>query len=164
VLLECRGCHTLALQPLSLVEVEFLEIAGLVSNPCAHCDALTLWGYPQRAFEVESKAYQAAAAAAGHTHPLPPERRKSPRKPSQLPAWVRDYYCEADIILTENISQEGFCFISAKKYLVSQGILVICPFNAENQKPEVRARIVRAELPGGLDRHLYGVRYVQPAG
>ncbi len=75
-----------------------------------------------------------------------------------MPVRIRDYYGEVEVAQTENISQEGFCFSSSRNYLVGQGIVVICPFDAENEKPEVRARIVRTERPD-RDRYLYGVRY-----
>jgi len=158
VLLSCRNCHSLSLQSLSLVEVEVLETAGLLTKPCVHCGDSTPWGYSQRGFEVESKAYQAAVrAATSGVPPLTIDRRKSDRKPAQLPVRIRDYYGEIEIAQTENISQDGFCFTSPRKYLVGQGIVVICPFDPANEKPEVRARIVRTEL--GADRvpHIYGV-------
>ena len=162
VLLSCRQCQSLSLQSLSLVEVEVLETAGLLTKPCVHCGQSTPWGYPQRAFEVETKTYQAAVSeATGGFPPLAAERRKSFRKPAQLPVRVRDYYGEMEIAQTENISQEGFCFSSPRKYLVGQGIVVICPFDAANEKPEVRARIVRTEAGSDRGRYVYGVRYEQ---
>ena len=158
-LLECRACQTLALQPLSLVEVEVLETAGLLSNPCPHCEATTPWGYPQRTFEAESKTYQAATAADGETAPLDADRRNAPRKPAQLPARLRNYYGEAEIVQTENNSPEGLCFVSNREYLIGQAILVVCPFQAGNEKPELRARIVREGLAGSPAQRLYGARY-----
>lgn len=162
VLVECRQCHTLALEPLSLVEVEVLETAGLFSKLCSQCQVSTPWGYPLRVFEVDSKSYPMAAADTGTTPPLPENRRRTVRKPLQLPARLRNYYGESEIIQTENLSQEGFCFSSARKYLVGQGILVICPFSGDNERPEVRARIVREERLGDGDRHFYGVRLDPP--
>jgi hypothetical protein len=152
----------LALQSLSLVEVEVLETAGLLTKPCVRCVDSTPWGYPQRAFEVETKTYQAAVSeATGGFPPLAAERRKSFRKAAQLPVRVRDYYGEMEIAQTENISQEGFCFSSHRIYHVGQGIVVICPFDAANEKPEVRARIVRAEVGSDRGQYIYGVRYEQ---
>jgi hypothetical protein len=160
ILLACRICQSLSLQSLSLVEVEVLETAGLLTKPCLRCGDSTPWGYSQRAFEVETRAYQAAVKEATGGFPtLAAERRKSQRKPAQLPVRVRDYYGEVDLAQTENISQEGFCFSSPRKYLVGQGIVVICPFDPAAEKPEVRARVVRMEPGPGVEKHLYGVRY-----
>ena len=66
-----------------------------------------------------------------------------------------------EVAQTENISQEGFCFSSRRTYHVGQGVVVICPFDAANEKPEVRARIVRVEAGSDRDQYLYGVRYDQ---
>jgi len=162
ILLSCRQCHALSLQSLSLVEVEVLETAGLLTKPCVHCGQSTTWGYPQRAFELETQTYQAAVSeATGEFPTLAAERRRSYRKPAQMPVRVRDYFGEMEITQTENISQEGFCFSSSRKYLVGQGIVVICPFDAANEKPEVRARIVRMEQGSGRGHYIYGVRYEQ---
>jgi hypothetical protein len=160
VLLSCRNCHALALQSLSLVEVEVLETAGLLTKPCLHCGNSTPWGYPQRAFEVETQTYQAALnEATSGLHTLDEERRRTSRKSAQVPVRVRDYYGQKEIAQTENISPEGFCFSSRQTYHLGQGIVVICPFDAKNEKPEVRARIVRTGSGAGPDWRVYGVRY-----
>lgn len=160
ILLACRNCQSLSLHSLSLVEVEVLETAGLLTKPCLRCADSTPWGYSQRAFEVETKAYQAAVSeATGGLPTLGAERRRSLRKPAQLPVRIRDYFGEMEVAQTENISQEGFCFTSSRKYLIGQGIVAICPFEAGNEKPEVRARIVRTERGSDRERHEYGVRY-----
>lgn len=160
VLLSCRRCNSMALQSLSLVEVEVLETAGLLTKPCVHCGDSTPWGYSQRAFTVETITYQnAVSEATGGFPTLASERRKSVRKPAQLPVRVRDYYGETEVAKTENISQEGFCFSSRRTYHVGQGIVVICPFDADSEKPEVRARIVRTERGSAQGWYFYGVRY-----
>lgn len=162
ILLSCRNCQCLSLQSLSLVEVEVLDTAGLLTKPCMRCGESTSWGYPKRAFEVETITYQAAVReATGQFPTLASERRKSARKPAQLPVRVRDYYGEMEVAQTENVSQEGFCFSSPRKYHVGQGIVAICPYDADNEKPEVRARIVRTEPGSDRDHYLYGVRYEQ---
>jgi len=144
------------------VEVEVLETAGLLTKPCVHCGESTSWGYPKRSFEVETITYQSAVKeATGQFPTLAAERRKSMRKPAQLPVRVRDYYGEVEVAKTENISQEGFCFSSRRTYHVGQGVVVICPFDAGIEKPEVRARIVRVEAGSDRDQYLYGVRYDQ---
>jgi hypothetical protein len=162
VLLACQHCQSLSLQSLSLVEVEVLETAGLLTKPCVHCGVSTPWGYSKRAFQVETRTYQAAVMeATGQFLTLAEERRRSLRKPAQLPIRVRDYYGEVEIAKTENVSQEGLCFSSSRKYLVGQGIVVICPFDAASERPEVRARIVRMETGSDRDHYIYGVKYVR---
>jgi hypothetical protein len=162
ILLACRKCEKLSLQSLSLVEVEVLETAGLLTKPCVHCGESTPWGYPLRSLEVETEAGQGEVSKATEgLHPSEAERRRAYRKAAQLPVRVRDYFGDVDYTQTENLSQEGFCFSSTRKYLVGQGIVVICPYDSTKEKAEVRARIVRVE--GGSERELYfyGVHYEQ---
>ncbi len=160
VLLSCRSCQSVSLQSLSLVEVEVLETAGLLTIPCVLCGQSTPWGYQRRPFDVENQTYQAAVVVEPRSFPtLTEERRKSYRKPAQLPIRIRNYYGEIEITQTENISREGLCFMSPRRYLVGQGIVVICPFDVANAKPEVRARIVRSEPASLQGIYIYGVRF-----
>ena len=160
ILLECRHCLALTLQSLSLVEVEVLETAGLLTKPCAHCGKNTPWGYPLRSFENGASQDQAAGnEPADDDSPVSMDRRKMYRKQAQLPVRVRDYFGEIELARTENISHDGFCFSSFREYHVGQGIVVICPFDAASEKPEARARVVRIESGSGPERHVYGVRY-----
>jgi len=158
-LLECRRCNMLALQPLSLIEIEVLETAGLLSSPCTRCGTATPWGYPERAFEEESKVFEAVSAATGQATPLEADRRNAPRQAAQIPARLRNYYGETEFVQTENNSPAGFCFVSDREHLLGQGILVICPYEAENRKPESSAHIVRDGPAGGPTQCLYGARY-----
>jgi hypothetical protein len=162
ILLACRQCQRLSLQSLSLVEVEVLETAGLLTKPCVHCGEPTPWGYPLRSFEMETETDQGTVSdATEDSLSSEVERRKVYRKAAQLPVRVRDYFGDVDYTQTENLTQDGFCFSSTRKYLVGQGIVVICPYDSTKEKPEVRARIVRVE--GGSERELYfyGVHYEQ---
>jgi hypothetical protein len=160
VLLSCRTCQSVALQSLSLMELEVLETAGLLTKPCAHCGESTAWGYSKRAFDLETMTFQAGVSEATGGFPiLTEERRKSQRKPARLPVRVRDYYGELEVAQTENFSQEGFCFSGRRQYLVGQSVVVICPFDEANERMEVRGRIVRIGAGSDQDRFVYAVRY-----
>ena len=162
LLMSCRQCRSMSLQSLSLVEVEVLDTAGLLTKVCVRCAASTHWGYPERSFAVESKSYQAAVEAAlNGGEPLTGERRKSHRRQAQLPVRVRDYYGEVEISKTENISQDGLCFSSPRTYFMGQSLVVVCPYDPAAEKPEVRARVVRVESSGDRDHYLYGIQYEQ---
>jgi len=158
-LLECRRCNLLAVQPLTLVEVEVLETAGLLSNPCSNCTMATPWGYPERAFEEDSKIFQAVAITESEPGVLDAERRNAPRQAAQLPARLRNYYGETEFVQTENNSPEGFCFVSDREYLIGQGILVTCPYEAAVPRAELSAHIVREGPMGGAAQCLYGARF-----
>lgn len=145
-LLECRKCHGITLVPLSLVDVEVLDTAGIVLKPCEACGTATSQGYPEEKFKKDVQALQARASDAE----LPPgDRRLSARTAIQVPARIRDYYGGTDRAQTENTSQEGFCFTSEKNYHLGQGVMVLCPDSPTGVKMESRARIVRAEPSAG---------------
>lgn len=163
-LVECRKCRAAGLLPLSLVEVEVLETAGILSRHCARCGAATSWGYPEKRFELESAVLQTALAGVTEAIPLTDDRRVYPRNPAQVPARVRDFYGGVELIQTENLSREGFCFISEKNYDVGQGLLVVCPFSPSSENRELRARVIRKHPGGSPDRWLYGVCYVRQVG
>jgi hypothetical protein len=159
-LLECRKCHGVTLTPLSLVDVEVLDTAGIVSRPCEACGTPTSQGYPEENFKKDFQALQARVPQAE----LPAaDQRRSLRTAVQLPARIRDYYGGTDHAQTENLSKEGFCFTSEKKYHVGQRVMILCPESPTGEKMESRARIVRAEPLAGTSRGLYAVRYEAPA-
>jgi hypothetical protein len=160
ILLECRTCHTLTLQSLSLVEVEVLDTAGLLTKLCAPCRKSALWGYPPENYLAGSHSGPIAVdAVAGDGSPWVINRRKRYRKHAQLPVQVRDYFGEIELAQTENISSDGLCFSTRREYHVGQGIVVTCPFDATVQKPETLARIVRIGPESRPKRYIYGVRY-----
>ena len=160
VLLECRRCQASSLLSLSLVEVEVLETAGLLTKTCEDCRLPTPWGYPLRTFVLEGLSDQVTQTASPSNTESMTDRRGKYRRQAQLPLRVRDYYGDIEFSRTENISYGGFCFYGLRTYQVGQGIVVICPFDVANERPEVRARIVRAEPAPGSERHIYGARYV----
>ena len=158
-LLECRRCRTFSLQPLTLTEVEVLETAGLISRLCTTCKVESLWGYPVKKFEMESRAYQAAAASTGGSVGPLTDRRCSSRSLAQVPARVRDYYGGSEVVQTENVSKDGFCFVAGRKYYVGQGLMITCPYPPSGEMSEVRVHIVREQPSGTPGRLIYGVRY-----
>ncbi len=158
VLLSCLRCRLLSLQSLSMVEVEILEKAGWLTKPCVRCRQSTAWGYPQRAFELEVKTYQAAVHSTDGGDPLlSTDRRRHGRKLVQLPVQIRDDDGETEVAQTENISPEGFCFVSPREYLAGQTVVVVFPFDGASNRSEIRARIVRTELGANGARCIYGV-------
>jgi PilZ domain-containing protein len=167
-LLECRTCHSVALAPLSLVEVDVLDTAGIISRECQGCGAATPWGYAEKqvamgappgeiAMIEEATAHAEASAQAQAAA----DRRRHQRVCLQLPVLVRDYYGGVEVTKSENVSKGGFCFFSEKNYYVGQGLMAVCPYNSasSSQNIEVRARIVRRQQLEETQRKLYGVRY-----
>lgn len=166
-LLECRTCHTVALLPLSLVEVEVLDTAGIISRQCQSCATASPWGYAEKQLTMGAPPDEAAmleGAKAQVEATEGPDRRRNRRICLQLPVLVRDYYGGVEITRSENVSKGGFCFASDKNYFMGQGIMVTCPYNSASSNIEMQARIVRRHQIEGLQRKLYGVRYKPQEG
>ncbi len=152
-LLECRKCQTRAVVNLSLVEVDVLESAGILSWPCDTCEQVTPWGYAQKDPVTPAKA---GPETSGH-----PELyfRRHQRVSLQLPLRIRKYSGDIEITRCEDVSKGGLCFISSKHYYTGEAILVACPYNASGQNIEVEAQIVRQQEVAGTNRKIYGVKY-----
>lgn len=167
-LLECRRCHTTAFLPLSAVEYEVLESAGILSKACEKCgSSISPWGFAEKQVELnghpgEERLFREAQALVQSTSGNKDDR-KHRRVAFQLPLLIRDYYGQFEISRTENVSKTGFCFLSEKTYYVGQGISAACPYNPAGENIEVPARFVRAQQLAGTQSHIYGVRY-EPQG
>jgi hypothetical protein len=160
-LLECRKCKTAELMRLSLVEVEVLDTAGILSRRCRKCKGERSWGYPEQKLAMEAPPGEAEMMAEAQDHVLArgTEHRRHCRTLLQLPILVRSFEGDTDITKTENASASGFCFTSQKDYHLGQGLVVACPFSPTGRNIERRARIVRRLELKGLQRRVYGVRY-----
>ncbi len=167
-LLECRKCHTVALLPVSLVEVEVLDTAGIISKSCENCKNPTPWGYAEKQVAMGGPPAEAAmmaeAQAKADEVARGVNRRGHPRLCLQLPILIRDYYGGVEITKSENVSKGGFCFASEKDYFMGQGIVAVCPYSTSSENIEVRAKIVRRHEIKGMHRKLYGVRYESRGG
>jgi PilZ domain len=167
-LLECRRCHSTTFLPLSTVEYEVLESAGILSRACEKCGSSTSpWGFAEKHLELndhadEDRLFREAQALAQGTCGTKDDR-KHRRVAIQLPLLVRDFYGQFEISRTENVSKSGFCFLSEKTYYLGQGLSAACPYNADGENIEVPARLVRAQQLSGTQRNIYGVRY-EPHG
>jgi len=158
-LLECRKCHAVTLLPLSLVEVEVLETAGILTKHCEDCTTATPWGLLEKQFEMESAAFQAIFSSATERAALTADRRQSRRATIHVAARIRDYYGGSEVVQTENVSKEGLCFTTERKYNVGQALLVVCPYDPSGENLESRAHVVREQPLVGAYRMLYAVRY-----
>lgn len=167
-LLECRRCHSTAFLPLSAVEYEVLESAGILTKACEKCgSSISPWGFAEKQLALNDqpgeermfRETQALVQSANATK----DNRQHRRVAIQLPLLIRDFYGQFEISRTENVSKSGFCFLSEKTYYLGQGISAACPYNAEGENIEVPARFVRAQPLGGTNRNIYGVRY-EPQG
>jgi hypothetical protein len=165
VLLECRKCHTIALLPLTLSEVQAVRSMGWVGKTCLTCAGVSLWKYAEIGTTQNhpdktkrdtnhgpSSWVSAAVNSSGRNHR---------RVYVIMPMEVRDAQGNEEITRTENISKCGFCFASEKNYQPGEVIWAIFVNAADSmsQKTELPARIVREQAILGAQRKLYGATY-----
>lgn len=153
-LLQCRKCQTTALLNISLVEVDVLETAGILSWPCDSCQEVTPWGYAKKDPETLPSRESPAAEPPQDLH-----FRKHRRVSLQLPMRIRKYSGDVEIAKCEDISKGGLCFVSAKHYYTGEGVLVACPYNPSGQNIEVEAQIVRQEEIEDTNSKIYGIKF-----
>jgi hypothetical protein len=162
-LLECHMCKTTAFLPLSVVQWEVLETAGILSMPCEVCKAESPWGYAEKKMELDCPASEARmfaeVRAEMESGASQHDERSHRRVALQLPILIRDYYGGSEVLRSENLSKNGLCFLSERNYYVGQGIVVACPFDAAAENIEVPAHVVRTQQLSGTSRKIYGVRY-----
>jgi hypothetical protein len=162
-LLECKKCHTTALHPVSLVEVEVLDTSGIIIKPCEDCQNESSWGYVEMdpVFSIRSgdKMVAAGKIHSSSRAQKKPSRQRHRQDSQQVSVLVRDYYGSSEIARSESVSQAGFCFFSEKDYMVGQGILATCPYDSQSTRIETRARIVQCQENPETHRKVYVARY-----
>ena len=163
VLLECGICHSMALPPLTLAEVEALRAIGMVGAPCQNCVTVSPWKYaewrmpPHRAAELEgSPAHGWPGGINTATGPLVRGHR---RVYMQLPIGIRDGRGNVEMTRTENISKCGFCFVTERKYLRGEIVMGVFPLDSIAMKTELPVRIVREQAIEGSGRKFYGATF-----
>ena len=162
-LLECAKCHTAVVLPVSLVEVEVLDTAGIIIRSCGHCQTTSTWSYADKdpVFSIYSLDEMMPSEARGQSLSKGRSDKRQHRSVAlQVPVSIRDFYGSVEIAKSGNVSKGGFCFASEKEYLLGQGILVVCPYDPRSSNTETRARIVRRQEAQGTYRKVYAVKYV----
>jgi hypothetical protein len=165
VLLECGMCHTMALMPLTLLEIETIRTIGMVGLACQKCVAETPWKYAEvpalsaaaamrTGAEKQSNPAFVSGEAAGRDHR---------RVYMQMPLELRDSQNNLEVAQTENVSKCGFCFSSDKKYLRGEIVMAIFPLDSKSPGTELPARIVRERVIEGSNRKIYGATFQPPA-
>ncbi|MGH9358764.1 MAG: PilZ domain-containing protein, partial [Terriglobia bacterium] len=155
-LLACRQCGSTELARLSLVEVDVLETAGILSRYCSNCESSAPWGFAESELKHSKNEPPALPAAGGAPSA---ERRRHRRAVLQLPIRIRDYFGGIEIAKSENVSKGGVCFATEKNYHLGEGLMVACPYDEKSQNIEVTAHVVsRQEIPQS-HRKVYRVKY-----
>lgn len=172
VLLECGQCHEVALIPISMVDYDLLESAGVLVRKCSTCKSETEWAYSLNPTRVpEPPMAPVSVAPVSPPEISPPvqsavaftvpgaERRTSPRIPLRLPTRVRNSKDVTDLTKSENVSKGGLAFTSGFMFELGETLYLTCPYDPGGSDIEIRGRVVRRDSIAGTGRYLYGVEY-----
>lgn len=159
-LLECRKCRQVVLTRMSLVELDVLTSAGLLTKDCRACEQATSWGYVQKSIGIPVPATDGDASVNEVLEAPRPtvERRVSQRVSLRLPIRVRSYQGTEEFTKSENVSKGGVAFISDNRYELGEALQITCPYNPGGQNIELRAHVVRRS-GAPASRFIYGVQY-----
>ncbi len=160
-LLECKKCRTRAMFPVSLVEVEVLDTAGVIVKPCGRCLGESSWGYAEINLTSRSRSESKSPTNGNGQDTQTPHAKPAvlPCNSAPVTALIRDYCGFSEIVRSENVSSTGFSFTSGKDYAAGQGILATCPYDSRSATVESHARIVQRQEGPEVHRKVYVVRY-----
>lgn len=163
VLLECGMCHTVALMPLTFLEIATLRTIGMVGMYCSKCGAETPWRYaemrvpacrqpeqPWSSVEREARCLTSITESAGRVHR---------RVYMQMPLWIHAHYGDSDYVRIENISRIGFSFSSERKYLQGEIVRAAFPIASMSLHAKISLRIVREQPIEGSTIRFYGATF-----
>ncbi len=165
VKLECLVCHRRVWSELSAEQFRSFTTAWQLARSCGTCGKVTDWTFTETMLGADRRADFWGWLAATGVHFRPPaappqhERRQEPRAEVQLPLRVAAVGGDEETVASENISQSGLCFTSAREYLQGESLMITLK-PAGSVAPTVKRGIVARTSPAGPGRTSYGVRLV----
>lgn len=153
-LLECRMCHSLVLDYLTIGELEVLRTASVVAKSCPRiCKAVTPWKYAEISVAENGLAEDGwTSAVAGLS-----KQRRHRRVYLQLPVTLRNADGKDETARTENVSRAGFCFTSERDYPSDQEVMVFFSADTMSRKTGIPARVAWQQCFGRTNRKIYGM-------
>jgi PilZ domain len=168
MLLECSFCGSREVVYLNEFELGGFEKNRGTARHCKVCDVPTIWTQaPHEVAKVDPVKFaasvhsSAASAGASAAAPTDAERRHSLRLQTRLTACVRLTGSDDELAVCEEISAEGLCFRSKRRFEENTRIDIAVPYADATANIFVPARVVRVEptASAGLFRH--GVEFLR---
>jgi len=166
MLLECTYCRSREVVYLNEFELGGFEKNRGTARHCKVCDVPTIWTQaPHEVAKIDPVKFAASvhaesgsASAASLTDA---ERRHSLRLQTRLTACVRLAGSDDELAVCEEISAEGLCFRSKRRFEEQSRIDIAVPYADATANIFVPARVVRVEptASAGLFRH--GVEFLK---
>jgi hypothetical protein len=165
-LLECETCKTRELVYLDGIQYEVFYANSSLSLHCKQCAVWTIWKLAQHEDAVEPNARaggadlspDAQSAAVPRTHD---ERKRFRVRLKKFKACIRRPGFLEEVVRVEDVTRDGFRFVSHKLYEKGSCVQVAIPFMAEAPNIFVPAQIIRfRDLPRNKGTE-YGVAYME---
>ena len=160
MILECTYCRSREVVYLDPLQLKGYEMNRGLARHCKTCGVPSFW--VQSTHENEKKA--AAAISAGEAVRAPEgtgELRQAVRLKTRLTACVRQPDTDDELAVCEEVSSDGLCFRSRRRYEESAQIAIAVPYADATANIFIPVRVVRVEpIPSaGLFRH--GTEYIK---
>ncbi len=170
MLLECTFCRSREVIYLNEFELAGFEKNRGTARHCKVCNVPTIWTQaPHEVAKVDPIKFAASAhASSGSANSSAAslseaERRHSLRLQTRLTACVRLAGSDDELAVCEEISAEGLCFRSKRRFDENTRVDIAVPYADATANIFVPARVVRVEptASAGLFRH--GVEFLKVA-
>lgn len=164
LLLECMRCQASEVAYLTLLDVEIFAKHKSISRPCRRCNDVTLWAEAQLRHLLPVPGPLTVDAPAGQETPEAPPRTENERFEGRIQLSLKgcvktDQYGE-EPVTTENVSETGACFKSAKRYPGGATVAVAIPYSPGRANVFVLARITWSRYRAAEKRTVYGLCYL----
>jgi len=164
VLLECSGCQIRESANLDRIEQDVCTVNEGILRYCKLCRLQTIWKQVWGVLGSEPVAPQAPQHEVPPAPPAPParleNRRRDVRAKVNLKACIR-YSGSDEIVVCEDMSRGGLCFISRTPYPKKSLIEVAAPYSPDSQSIFIHARIMHVQELSKEKRFRCGAAYVK---
>ncbi len=159
LLLECQACQTRELVYLDGIQYEVFGANGSLALRCKQCAVWTIWKLAQHEDAVETGLPpDAQSVALPRTHD---ERKRFRVRLKKFKACIRRPGFLEEVVRVEDVTRDGFRFVSQKLYEKGASLQVAIPYMPDSPNIFVPAQIIRSrDLPRmkGIE---YGVAYIE---
>jgi hypothetical protein len=162
VLLECGHCHYREIVYLSEMEVQVFEANHGLTRTCKSCKTSSVWNESHllEPSEPAQPAAQSSESEAPAERPRTQNDRKHARVKVKMTLCIRHPQFGEEVLIPENISRGGLCFISRKVYGVGTTIETALPYSRDGSSIFSPARIVQVKEVPNTGTYKYGVQYI----
>jgi PilZ domain len=170
MLLECTFCRSREVIYLNEFELAGFEKNRGTARHCKVCDVPTIWTQaPHEVAKTDPIKFAASIhAGSGSANPsasslTESERRHSLRLQTRLTACVRLAGSDDELAVCEEISAEGLCFRSKRRFEENSRIDIAVPYADATANIFVPARVVRVEPTQTAGLFVHGVEFLRVA-